>query len=118
MESSTVAARPIRRDPGIVRVTRAGVLIASLGALLVIFDPWGLAFAGLVIAAVGTLITARGGLGHRWYVMMVIGAVAVILSRLLAEGSETLGGWLAVIGVLLMLTGAALGFPLASDAEE
>ncbi len=118
MESSTVAARPIHRDPGTVRVTRAGVLIASVGALLVIFNPWGLAFAGLVIAVVGTLIAARGGLGLRWYWMMTVGAVLVVLSRLLAEGSETLGGWLAVIGVLLILTGASLGYPLASDAEE
>lgn len=118
MESSTVAARPVRRDPGTVRITRAGVLIASLGAFLVVFDPWGLAFAGLVIAAVGTLIAARGGLGHRWYWILASGAIVVIVSRLVAEGAETLGGWLAVIGVVLILIGASLGFPLASDAED
>jgi hypothetical protein len=118
MESSTVSTRPIRRDPGTIRITRAAVLIAAVGALLVIFDPLGLAFAGLVIAAVGTVIAARGGLGHRWYWMMALGAVLVVVSRLIAEGAETLGGWLAVIGVLLVLTGASLGFPLASDSEE
>ena len=118
MESSTAAARHVRRDPATVRVTRLGIVIASIGALLVIFDPWGLAFAGLVIAVVGTLITARGGLGLRWYTVMVVGAVVLVLSRLLAESAETLGGWLAVIGVLCILVGASLGFPLASDLEE
>ena len=42
----------------------------------------------------------------------------IILSRLIAEGSETLGGWLAVIGALAVLIGASLGYPLASDLEE
>ena len=118
MESSTVAARPTRRDPGTVRITRAGALIATLGALLVVFDFWGLAFAGLVLVVVGTLIAARGGLGHRWYWMMAVGALLVVLSRLIAESAETLGGWLAVIGVILILTSASLGYPLASDIEE
>lgn len=118
MESSTVATRPIRNDPMTMRITRVGLLVASLGGLLVIFDPWGLAVAGLVIAVVGTLVSARAGLGHRWYWLMVVGAVLLVLSRLLAESAETLGGWLAVIGVLLMLIGACLGYPLASDTEE
>ena len=46
------------------------------------------------------------------------GAILVVLSRLLAEGSETLGGWLAVIGVVCILVAASLGYPLASDLEE
>jgi hypothetical protein len=29
-----------------------------------------------------------------------------------------LGGWLAVIGCLMILIGASLGYPLASDLEE
>jgi hypothetical protein len=118
MESSTVAARPVRHDPTTMRITRISLLVASLGGVLVIFDPWGLAVAGLVIAVVGTLVSARTGLGHRWYVQMVAGAVLLVLSRLIAEGAETLGGWLAVIGVLLILIGACLGYPLASDTED
>ncbi len=108
----------VRRDPATVRVTRAGILIASIGALMVIFDPFGTAVAGLVLATVGTLITARGGLGVRWYSMLAAGAILIVLSRLLADGSETLGGWLAVIGVICILVGASLGYPLASDLEE
>jgi hypothetical protein len=101
-----------------VRITRAGILIASLGALLVIFNPGGTAIAGLVLAVIGTVIAARGGLGHRWFWVLATGAVVLVLSRLIAEGAETLGGWLAVLGVLCILVAASLGFPLASDLEE
>jgi hypothetical protein len=118
MEGSGVVTQRLRHDPAIVRVTRAGVLIASLGALLVVFDPFGLAVAGLVLAAVGAVLAARGGLGHRWYWGVAGGAALMIGSRLIAEGAETLGGWLAVIGALMVLIGASLGYPLASDLEE
>ena len=118
MEGSGAITQTVRRDPATVRVTRAGILIAAIGALLVIFDPFGTAVAGLVAATVGTLIAAHGGLGLRWYWLLAAGAILLVLSRLLAEGSETLGGWLAVIGVVCILVAASLGYPLASDVEE
>jgi hypothetical protein len=101
-----------------VRLTRVGVLIAALGALLVVINPFGLAIAGLVLAVVGTLLAARGGLGRTWYWMIAAGTLLAILSRLIAEAAQTLGGWLAVIGCLMIMIGASLGYPLASDLEE
>ena len=118
MEGSTAVTQPVRRDPATVRLTRAGVLIASLGALIVVFNPFGIAIVGLVLAAAGAIIAARGGFGHSWYVALAGGAIVIVLSRLIAEGSETLGGWLAVIGALSVLIAASLGYPLASDLEE
>jgi hypothetical protein len=118
MEGSSAATRSLHRDPAVVRITRAGVLIAALGALLVAFDPFGLAVAGLVLGVVGAVIAARGGLGHNWYWAIAAGAALMVLSRLVAEGAETLGGWLAVIGALCILVSASLGYPLASDLEE
>ena len=118
MESSGGVTQSTFRDPTVVQITRAGLLIASLGALMVVFDPFGLAIVGLVLAGVGAVIAARGGLGHRWFWVVAIGAALVILSRLIAEGAETIGGWLAVIGALCVLIGASLGYPLASDVEE
>lgn len=94
------------------------MVIAALGALLVVIDPFGLAVAGLVLAVVGTVLAARGGAGHTWFWMIALGAAIAVLSRLIAEGAQTLGGWLAVIGCLMILIGASLGFPLASDLEE
>lgn len=101
-----------------MRLTRTGVLIAGLGALLVVINPFALAIAGLVIAVVGALLAARGGVGHTWYWMIAGGAALTVISRLIAGGSQTMGGWLAVIGCLLILIGASLGYPLASDLEE
>jgi hypothetical protein len=95
-----------------------GVLIAALGALLVVIDPAGLSIAGLVLAVIGAVLAARGGVGQTWYWMIAGGAAITVLSRLIAEGAQTLGGWLAVIGCLMILIGASLGFPLASDLEE
>jgi hypothetical protein len=118
MEGSGAITQTVRRDPATVRITRAGILIASLGALLVIFNPFSGAIVGLVLAAVGALIAARGGLGHRWFSLLALGAIFVVLSRLIAEDTETLGGWLAVIGVVCILVAASLGYPLASDLEE
>lgn len=117
MEGSA-ATRTMHRDPATVRVTRVGLLIASLGALLVAFNPFGIAVAGLVLGVLGAIIAARGGLGHNWYWALAAGAALMVLSRLIAEGAETLGGWLAVIGALCILVAASLGYPLASDLEE
>jgi hypothetical protein len=94
------------------------VLIAALGALLVVINPFGLAIAGLVLTVVGAILAARRGMGHPWYLMVAGGAALAVLSRLIAEGAQTLGGWLAVIGCLLVMIGASLGYPLASDLEE
>jgi len=118
MEGSGLISQSVRRDPAAVRITRAGVLLASIGALIVVFDPFGIAIAGLVLSVAGALLAAQGGLGHRWYWMLAGSAAIVVLSRLIAEGAETLGGWLAVIGCLGILIGASLGYPLASDLEE
>ena len=118
MERSAIAARVPRRDAGTVRLTRVGVVIAGLGALLVVINPFDLAIVGLVLTVVGAVLAARGGMGHTWYWMIAGGAALAVISRLIAEGAQTLGGWLAVIGCLLILIGASLGYPLASDLEE
>lgn len=118
MEGSGIITQSARRDPATVRITRAAVLIASIGALMVVFNFFGIAIVGLVLAVVGAILAARGGLGQRWYWVLAGGAVIVVLSRLIAEGAETPGGWLAVIGCVSILIGASLGYPLASDLEE
>ena len=65
MEGSGVITQSARRDPATVRTTRTGVLIASIGALIVVFNPFGIAIVGLVLAVVGAILAARGGLGER-----------------------------------------------------
>jgi hypothetical protein len=109
---------PARRDPGAVRLTQIGLLVASLGAVLVIFDFFGLGIVGLFLGVGGAIMAAPGGLGQKWYLAVAIGAVVMILSRLLAESAETLGGWLAVFAALAILIGTSLGFPLKSEQSS
>jgi hypothetical protein len=104
-----------RRDPNLVRLTQAGLLIACLGAVLIVFNLFGLAIAGLVLAAVGTVLAARGGIGKTWYWVVAGGTILAILSRLIAESSEVLGGWLGVIASVVILLAATIGYPTSSE---
>jgi hypothetical protein len=116
MEGSRIPAVE-RRTTGTARITQVGLLIASLGAFLVIFDLFGLATAGLFLGAGGAALAAPGGAGKRWYICVAGGAVVAMLSRLVAESAETAGGWLAVIGALAILVGTCLGFPVKGERE-
>jgi hypothetical protein len=103
------------RDISALRTTQAGLLIASLGAVLVIFSFFGI--AGLVLAVIGAALAAPGGMGKSWYWAIAGGALVAVLSRFIAESAETIGGWLAVIGSLAILIGTSLGFPVRNESE-
>jgi hypothetical protein len=119
MEGSRVPA-PVSgaREPGALRVTQVGLLVASLGAILIVFDLFGLSILGLFLASGGAVLAAPGGIGNRWYWGVAGGAIVLVLSRLIAESAETLGGWLGVIGAVAILTGATLGFPVRGGERE
>jgi hypothetical protein len=115
MESSSAPlGTSARRHEGSHRVTQVGLLVASLGALLIVFDPFGLGVAGVFLALAGALVAAPGGIGNGWYGAVVVGAIVAAASRLIAEDTQVLGGWLAVAGSLSVLIGATLGFPTRS----
>jgi hypothetical protein len=107
--------QPARSDPGAIRVTQVGLLVASLGAVLVVFNFFGLAIVGLFLGIGGAALAAPGGVGKTWFIAIVAGAVVMILSRLIADSAETIGGWLAVFGASAILIGTSLGFPLKSE---
>ena len=98
-----------------MRATQAGVLIASLGALLVVFHPFDLGVVGIFLAIGGAVLAAPGGIARGWFFAIAGGAATVAVSRLIADSSETIGGWLAVVGAVAILTGAILGFPSRGD---
>src|SRR3954451_16962780 len=98
-----------RTDPGAIRITQIGLLIAAIGALLVVFSL--IPTVGLVMTVVGAVLAARGGIGHSWYTAVAAGAALEVIARLVAEAAETLGGWLAVIASLIILCAVSLGFP-------
>jgi hypothetical protein len=110
MESSTSAIdRRAHRDPGVIRLTQVGLVLAAVGAFMVVFHVFPM--VGLVFTVVGAVLAARGGIGHGWYTAVAAGAALEVIARLIAEGAETLGGWLAVIASIVILCAVALGFP-------
>jgi hypothetical protein len=112
MERGFATSRPpAAHESGAIGIARAGLLIACLGAVLVIFDFFGLGVLGLFLAAGGVALAAPGGVGKGWYWAVVIGAVLTVLSKPIAEEAQTLGGWLAVIGAVTILIATALGYP-------
>ena len=73
----------------------------------------GFAVAPMVIGEVEGFALARfAGEGFG------VGAAVEVIARLLAEGSETLGGWLAVIASLMILCAVSLGYPTAGDSRS
>jgi len=107
---------PARRDPGVIRITQAGLLIAAVGAMFVVLSL--IPTAGLVMTVVGAVLAARGGIGHTWYTAVAAGAALEVIARLLANGSETLGGWLAVIASVMILCAVSLGYPTANGSRS
>lgn len=106
----------VRRDPGAIRVTQVGLLMAAVGALLVVFGL--IPMVGLVMTVVGAVLAARAGIGQTWFTVVAAGAAVEVIARLLAEGSETLGGWLAVIASIMILCAVSLGYPTAGDSRS
>jgi hypothetical protein len=104
-----------RRDAGAIRVTQAGLLLAAVGALFVVFGV--LPTVGLVMTVVGAVLAARGGIGHGWYTAVAAGAALEVIARLVAEGAETLGGWLAVFASITILVAVSLGYPTNSRTD-
>jgi hypothetical protein len=105
-----------RRDAGAIRMTQAGLLIAAVGALLVVFGV--IPMVGLVMTVAGTILAARGGVGHGWYTAVAAGAALEVIARLVAESSETLGGWLAVAASIIILVAVSLGYPTSTGSQE
>jgi len=116
MESSIASAdAPARPDPSAVRATQIGLVIASIGAVLIIFDPFGLGVVGVFLALGGAALSAPVGVGKTWFVAVALGAIVAGLSRLIADGNESLGGWLAIFGSSTVLIGSVLGYPTRDE---
>lgn len=116
MDETQRFAAPARQDATAIRLARIGLVLAGIGALVVVFDLFGVGELGLALSFLGTLMAAPLGLGQRWYYPVASGAVGGIIARLLAGPHQTLAGWLAVLSALAVLVGACLGYPV--DEEQ
>lgn len=93
---------------------QGALAIAVAGALIVLLGLFGTAasVAAVVMIVIGTVLSApRAPLGD-WWGLLVLGAGLSVAAAVIQLGSETVGGLLAVLGGVLVLIGASLGFPL------
>jgi hypothetical protein len=109
MEGSTGLIEGRAQDVGAIRLAQVGLLVAAAGALFVVFGL--IPTVGLVMTVVGAVLAARFGFGRGWYTVVAAGAALEVIARIVAEGAEVLGGWLAVIASVMILVGVALGYP-------
>ena len=94
---------------------RVALVVAAIAAVIVIFNLFGTGFRVFCLIAIAavTLIALpqRSRDGGGWWWLLAVGAAASILGAIVAQPAETLGGWLALIGGLLVIVAAAVGFP-------
>jgi len=95
-----------------------GLLIAALGAVLVLLGPFGSGFllAGTACLAVGIIVAAPdarrpGPYLAEWWVVLAAGGFVCVAGFGLSFASDGLGGIIAAIGAVTALVAAALGLP-------
>jgi hypothetical protein len=93
---------------------RVTLVVAAISALVVLLGVFGDAVrvVCLVLVAAAALVAApvhakRGG---GWWWMLAGGAAASIAGAIIAQPASTLGGWIALLGGLAVIVGAAVGF--------
>lgn len=98
------------------RALQVTLALAALAALAILVSLFGDAvLAGcLAVIALCTVLTApeRRQPGGGWWSLLAIGAVASLFGAALAQLAETPGGLIAAIGGVLVVIGAAIGFPM------
>ncbi|MGZ8666041.1 MAG: hypothetical protein ACXWZM_02880 [Solirubrobacterales bacterium] len=97
---------------------RVSLLIAGLGAVLVLVDLFGTAsaFTGAGLMALGALLSAPAapapGRGEvNWWALLAAGAALALIGVPLGLALETPGGLLAGLGGVLVVISVALGLP-------
>lgn len=105
------------------RGRQALLLIAGAGAVVVMLDlstlanPIGLA-ATIIAAALTPPRRGAAGGESDWWSMLMLGAAICLVGVPVQLGLEGIGGLLSAVGGILVVVGAALGFPLDSSRGE
>ena len=100
------------------RLNQSALLLAGAGAVAILLGVLGTGadVAGLAAIVVGTVLTAPAGRreGNGWWSLLAAGSVLSVLGALLALATDSVGGLIALIGGIVVITGAAFGFPSRS----
>ncbi|MCB0876555.1 MAG: hypothetical protein R2718_01730 [Solirubrobacterales bacterium] len=97
------------------RLLQAALLVAGAGAVVILLGVFGtgVEVAGLVAIVVGTILTAPAARGAEsgWWPLLAVGTILSVLGALLALATDSVGGLVALVGGIMVVTGAAFGFP-------
>ena len=97
------------------RLLQASLLVAGVGAVVILLGVFGTAVdvAALGAIVLGTIFTAPAGrsTGGGWWPLLAVGMILSVLGALLAFATDSVGGLVALLGGILVVTGAAFGFP-------
>lgn len=100
------------------RLIQLALLLAGAGAVVVLLGVLGTGadMAGLAAIVVGTVLTAPAGRreGNGWWSLLAAGMFLSVLGALLALATDSVGGLVALVGGIVVVTGAAFGFPIRS----
>jgi hypothetical protein len=97
------------------RFIQGALLLAGAGAVVILLGVLGTAadVIGLAAIVLGTVLTAP--IGRRndsgWWSLLAAGALLSVLGALLALATDSVGGLIALLGGIVVITGAAFGFP-------
>ena len=102
---------PTGSFPIALLLTGAGAIVILLGVLGTDAD-----LAGLGAIVVGTVLTAPAGRreGNGWWSLLAAGMVLSVIGALLALATDSVGGLVALVGGIIVITGSAFGFPTRS----
>lgn len=99
-----------------LRTIQAALLLAGVGAVAIMLGMLGatVALLGLGAVLLGTLVAAPAGRGPGggWWSILALGAALSVAGALISLASAGLGGLIALVGGVAVVTGAAIGFPL------
>lgn len=100
------------------RLIQFALLLAAAGAVVILLGVLGTGadVAGLAAIVVGTVLAAPAGRreGNGWWSLLAAGSVLSVLGALLSLATDSVGGLVALIGGIVVITGAAFGFPSRS----
>jgi len=101
-----------------LRLTQGALLLAGGGAVAVLLGVLGTAADAIGLGAIvlGTVLTAPAGRreGNGWWSLLAVGMILSVLGALLSLATDSVGGLVALVGGIVVITGSAFGFPTRS----